>query len=172
MWADQHHPQDFCCLLREWYPGLPLPLCLQPVSLKHSRSHCFYFQQSSQRVPWGQVSSIIQFYVFPIFSGYFTTAGSQRASHFASQVGFRFFENKSYCFSYLVTGTPAPSRMLNHVRLFKTPQTEVHQAPLSVGFLRQEYCSGLPFPPPGESSQNLCPLCLLDLQQFLYCLSH
>ena len=25
-----------------------------------------------------------------------------------------------------------------------------HQAPLSVGFLRQEYRSGLPFPPPGD----------------------
>ena len=26
-----------------------------------------------------------------------------------------------------------------------------HQAPLSMGFLRQEYWSGLPFPPPGDS---------------------
>ena len=25
-----------------------------------------------------------------------------------------------------------------------------HQAPLSVGFFRQEYWSGLPFPPPGD----------------------
>ena len=32
---------------------------------------------------------------------------------------------------------------------FVTPQTVAHQAPLSVGFSRQEYCSGLPFPPPG-----------------------
>ena len=30
-----------------------------------------------------------------------------------------------------------------------TPWTVVHQAPLSLGFLRQEYWSGLPFPPPG-----------------------
>ena len=28
--------------------------------------------------------------------------------------------------------------------------TEVHQAPLSMGFSRQEYWSGLPFPPPGD----------------------
>ena len=27
-----------------------------------------------------------------------------------------------------------------------------HQAPLSMGLPRQEYCSGLPFPPPGKSS--------------------
>ena len=31
-----------------------------------------------------------------------------------------------------------------------TPWTVVHQAPLSMGFPRQEYCSGLPFPSPGN----------------------
>ena len=31
-----------------------------------------------------------------------------------------------------------------------TPWTVVHQAPLSVGFSRQEYWSGLPFPPSGD----------------------
>ena len=29
-----------------------------------------------------------------------------------------------------------------------TPWTVAHQAPLSKGFSRQEYCCGLPFPPP------------------------
>ena len=36
------------------------------------------------------------------------------------------------------------------VRLFVTPGTVAHQAPLSVGFSRQEYWSGLPCPPPGD----------------------
>ena len=36
------------------------------------------------------------------------------------------------------------------VRLFVTPWTVAHQAPLSVGFSRQEYWSGLPFPSPGN----------------------
>ena len=31
-----------------------------------------------------------------------------------------------------------------------TPWTVAHQAPLSMGFFRQEYWSGLPFPPPGN----------------------
>ena len=31
-----------------------------------------------------------------------------------------------------------------------TPWTAARQAPLSVGFSRQEYWSGLPFPPPGN----------------------
>ena len=37
--------------------------------------------------------------------------------------------------------------MLGFVRLFVTPWTVAHQAPLSMGFSRQEYCSGVPFPP-------------------------
>ena len=32
------------------------------------------------------------------------------------------------------------------------PWTVAHQAPLSMGFSRQEYWSGLPSPSPGESS--------------------
>ena len=36
------------------------------------------------------------------------------------------------------------------VRLFATPWTVTHQAPLSMGFSRQEYWSGLPFPSPGD----------------------
>ena len=31
-----------------------------------------------------------------------------------------------------------------------TPQTPACQACLSMGFSRQEYCNGLPFPPPGD----------------------
>ena len=36
------------------------------------------------------------------------------------------------------------------VRLFVTPWTVANQAPLSMGFSRQEYWSGLPFPSPGD----------------------
>ena len=36
------------------------------------------------------------------------------------------------------------------VRLFVTPWTIARQAPLSMGLSRQEYCSGLPCPPPGD----------------------
>ena len=35
---------------------------------------------------------------------------------------------------------------------FATPLTVAHQAPLFIGFSRQGYCSGLPFPPPGDLS--------------------
>ena len=39
---------------------------------------------------------------------------------------------------------------LSHIQLFATPWTVVHQVPLSTGFPRQEYWSGLPFPLPGD----------------------
>ena len=36
------------------------------------------------------------------------------------------------------------------VWLFETPRTVAHQVPLSIEFSRQEYWSGLPFPPSGD----------------------
>ena len=45
------------------------------------------------------------------------------------------------------------ARVLSHfspVRLFATPWTIARQAPLSMGFSRQEYWSRLPFPSPGD----------------------
>ena len=38
----------------------------------------------------------------------------------------------------------------SHVQLFATLWTVAHQVPLSMGFSRQEYWSGLPYLPPGE----------------------
>ena len=38
----------------------------------------------------------------------------------------------------------------SHVWLFVTLWIVAHQAPLSMGLSRQEYWSGLPFPPPGD----------------------
>ena len=39
-------------------------------------------------------------------------------------------------------------KSLSRVRLFAIPGTAVYQASLSMGFSRQEYWSGLPFPSP------------------------
>ena len=40
--------------------------------------------------------------------------------------------------------------LVSRVLFFATRWTEAYQAPLSVEFSRQEYWSGLPFPPPGD----------------------
>ena len=48
--------------------------------------------------------------------------------------------------------------LLSHfsrVRLCVTPQTAAHQAPLSLGFSRQEHWSELPFPSPMHESEKL-----------------
>ena len=42
------------------------------------------------------------------------------------------------------------AQSLRHVRLFGTIWTVALQAPLSMGFHRQEYWSGLPFPTPED----------------------
>ena len=43
-----------------------------------------------------------------------------------------------------------PPGKLSRVQLFATPRTVAYQAPLSMGFSRQESWSGLPFPSPGD----------------------
>ena len=53
--------------------------------------------------------------------------------------------------------------VLNPVGLLSTPWAVAHQAPLSVGFPRQEYWSRLPFSSPGDLPNPGIkhPLCLL-----------
>ena len=46
-------------------------------------------------------------------------------------------------------------KSLNRVRLLVTPWTAAYQAPLSMGFSRQEYWIGLPFLPTGENYNML-----------------
>ena len=45
-------------------------------------------------------------------------------------------------------------KSLSRVRLFATPWTVAYQAPLPVGFSRQEYWSRLPFPSPGDLQRS------------------
>ena len=41
-------------------------------------------------------------------------------------------------------------KLLSHVQLFATSWAVAYQTPPSIGFSRQEYWSGLPFPSPGD----------------------
>ena len=43
-------------------------------------------------------------------------------------------------------------KSLSCVQLFVTPWTVAYEAPPSMGFSRQEYWSGVPFPSPGDRS--------------------
>ena len=60
----------------------------------------------------------------------------------------------------------------SRVRLFATPWTVAYQASLSMGFSRQEYWSGLPFPSPGDLPDPGIEPRFLHCRQTLYPLSH
>ena len=55
------------------------------------------------------------------------------------------------CLTYFVRAVLSHFRP---VQLFATPRTLARQAPLSMGFSRQEDWSGLPLPPPGIKSKS------------------
>ena len=75
---------------------------------------------------------------------------------------------KSYQLSFLMTyACMLVLSHFTHVWLFATLWTVAHQAPLFLGFSRQEYWSGLPGPPQGifpTQGLNSCLLCLLHWQ--------
>ena len=51
---------------------------------------------------------------------------------------------------------------------FATPWTVAHQAPLSMGFSRQEYWSGLSFPPPGDlPDPGIEPTSAADMNKYI-----
>ena len=52
--------------------------------------------------------------------------------------------------SFLPGFSQSVIQSLSHVQLFATPWTVACQVPLSLGFSRQEYWSGLPFSSPGD----------------------
>ena len=52
--------------------------------------------------------------------------------------------------SQLLIAREGKEKSLSRVRLFATPETVAYQASQSMGFSRQEYWSGVPFPSPGD----------------------
>ena len=55
------------------------------------------------------------------------------------------------------------------VRLFAISWTVTHQAPLSIGFPRQEYCSGLSRPSPRDLPKpGIEPIISFGVRQILY----
>ena len=63
-------------------------------------------------------------------------------------------------------------KSLNHVQLFVNPWTVAYQAPPIIGFSRQKYWSGLPFPSPEDFPKPAMNLGLLHWRQTLYHLRH
>ena len=65
------------------------------------------------------------------------------SSFVVSALTFRFLNHIEFIFVYSV-------KSLSHIQLFATLWTIAYQAPPSMGFSREEYQSGLPFPSPGD----------------------
>ena len=61
--------------------------------------------------------------------------------------------------------------VLSRIWLFATPQSVAHHAPLSMGFSRQEYWSGLPFPSPGDLPDSGMEHVSLHCRQKRMCVS-
>ena len=77
-----------------------------------------------------------------------TIEGKVPELHLAS-----YMKANSKCITKLNTNTKtiiSLQKLLSCVRLFATPWTVAYQASPSMGFSRQEYWSGLPFPSPGD----------------------
>ena len=55
-----------------------------------------------------------------------------------------------YVFAYIIENLKVKVKLLSSVPLFATTWTVAYQAPLSMGFSRQEYSGGVPFPSPGD----------------------
>ena len=60
------------------------------------------------------------------------------------------------------------AQSLSHVELFESPWTVAHQAPLSMGFPRQEYWNELTLPSPGDLFDPWIKLISPALQMILY----
>ena len=63
-------------------------------------------------------------------------------------------------------------QLLSRVQLFATPWTVACQAPLSLGFSRQEFWSALLCPPPEDLPDQRWNLGLLHCGQILCCPCH
>ena len=64
------------------------------------------------------------------------------------------FSYPSFTFIKRLFSSSTSVHSLSHVRLLATPWTAAYQAPLSMGFSKQEYWSGLPLPSPKHASTS------------------
>ena len=110
-----------CVFSRAWFFAILWTITLQtPLSMGFSRQE--YWSRLPFPPPGNRLNPGIEPASPALAGGFFTTV------------------LPIWCVCYL----------LNHVWLFMTPWTIAHHAPLSMGFSRQEYWSGLPVPSPGD----------------------
>ena len=101
--------------------------------------------------PWSVISRCKQ--TGGRFASKFTHKAVDRISsscHWAEHLDFLLAKYTEIQLTLKVRWLCVLAQSFSHVWLFVTPWTVAHQAPLTMGFFRQEYWSGLPFPPSGD----------------------
>ena len=123
------------------YPYIPYLLVFHP-HLSSQMSHLHVCAQFPPGVPWhpsilsGRISGTPN-------PGAFSPWGGQRSPWFI-------LPGRKRPVSMYPQKWRVKVKLLSHVWLLATPWTVAYQVPLSIGFSRQEYWSGLPFPSPGD----------------------
>ena len=129
-----------------WFKN-PETLCFR-VKLRLHPTVPFFFLPSSPKEKRGTFSNFLPYY-------WYCCKITERVN-FHSFQGYRYI---SHSLGYLVLQSTlwALLLLLSHfsrVQLCTTPETGAHQAPLSLGFSRQEHWNGLPFPSPMHKSEK------------------
>ena len=139
---------NFCVWGKYWLPSPVLRLLSNAMNhLEFLMSYSFLFlssiieeyKHSQTYHNWGQMDKMVP--VKELMADVYNIA--------AIWAALLFFGNAS--------SLPYVLSHLSHVRLFVTPWTVAYQTPLSMGFSRQEYWSGVPLPPSGLPDPGIEP---------------
>ena len=134
-------PDHMTCLLRNLYAG-------QEATVRTGHGTMDWFKigkgvnQSCILSPW----------LFNLYGEYIMWNAELDEAQAGIKILGRNINNLSYAddITFIAESKSSEVKLLSRVRLFATPWTVAHQAPPLMGFSRQEYWSGLPFPSPGD----------------------
>ena len=137
--VETHIPEASCN-----YPKRSTSFYQAPLSMGFPRQECWNWLPffSPEELANPEIEPVT-----PTLAGRFFTIWATRKAHSLCQA--HIFSDPSRSFS-LFLELKVKVKSLSHVWLFATPWTVAYQAPQTMGFSRQEYWSGLPFPSPGD----------------------
>ena len=119
------------------------------TSLSDSRRHVLSTKSCRKNKGAHLVQLLFPEFMFTHYWGFFTSFSVHSYGNFYTFLRVCFSSTSAlFMLLWLCLDNDMCVQLLGHALLFATPWTTACQAPLSMGFPRQEYWSGLPFPPP------------------------
>ena len=97
-----------------------------------------------------EISSLSNSVVFLYFFALIAKEGFLISPCYSLELCIQMLISFLFFFSQLFVSLKVKVKLFSRVQLFSTLWTVALQAPPSVGYSRQEYWSGLPFPSPGD----------------------